>query len=166
MGLKNDYGFVPSNYIDMQDDVDDSPASPAAAPAPPSLPSRPPAPTVDSDYSEPMASPSPPVSPAASGPAAALAGVMAGRAVPPPPQLASPPPMSPRSPQGHGYDEEEEVRSPQLPARPPSQSSAPSRSESRRQVQFHAEEEDHSGPLKVPGGFHMYNINEIGRAHV
>jgi len=162
VGLKKEYGFVPSNYIDMQDDVDDTPISPAAAPGPPTLPSRAPVTSTDSDnYSDPMASPSPPASPAANNPAAALAGVLAGRAVPPPPQAASTPPMSPRSPQTHDYDEEE-VRSPQLPARPQPQTSAPSRSESRR-VQFptHVEEEDTSGPIKVPGGFHMYNINEM-----
>lgn len=164
VGLKDDYGFVPSNYIEMGEGEDEAPAPAVAAiPAPPSLPSRPPVTTNDSDnYSEPMASPSPPASPPANNPAAALAGVMAGRAVAPPPRAASPPPMSPRSPQGYGHEEEEEVQSPKLPARPASQVSAPSRFESRRQVQFndHVDEEE-NGPLRVPGGFHMYNINEM-----
>lgn len=162
MGFNKEYGFVPSNYIEIQASGAQSPEAPVAPPPPslPSLPARPPVTQNGSDdYVDQVASPSPPASPvAANNPAAALAGVMAGRSVlPPPTATVSPPMMSPRS----QPSDEEEVRSPTLPARPASHISAPTRSQSQRHVQFDQAQGDDDGPLKVPGGFHMYNINEM-----
>ncbi|GAP90338.2 putative SH3 domain-containing protein [Rosellinia necatrix] len=187
VGFESDFGFVPANYIEMSDGAtrqESEPlASPAAVPAtapaipllppalPPSLPPRPAAP-VESD--EPQSPPLPdrpratasPTSP--SGPEAILAGVMQGR---PSTRAPTPPPIILPSRQPRPYVEEpEDKQSPDLPARPRSHSPVssvqfvvsppPPRTSSRRYSDDRDTRSQQFSPL-APGGFHMYNINEM-----
>ncbi|KAI0415320.1 hypothetical protein F5X98DRAFT_219523 [Xylaria grammica] len=179
VGFESDFGFVPANYIEMstapsrQASVHEPEPEVAASP-PPQLPVRPPAPV------EPEGPRSPPLperpssisSPASPppGPAATLANVMQGRSstrAPTPPPITLPP----RQPIPY-VEEPENEPSPDLPARPRSYSSVsndqslaspqlPKRTTSRRR---HSDDrETHPQPFSplVPGGFHMYNINEM-----
>lgn len=159
MGLDGEYGFVPSNYIEMGEDNDAGP--PAEAPRPPALPSRPSADTIPSPPlpQRGTGADSEPSSPSAANPAAALAGVLAGRAA----GHAPPPPLDLAPQQHYVESEDDDARSPPLPARPRGQS-------------MHSMEDSRSPPLPTrqgtndyeqrspylsPGGFHMYNINEM-----
>ncbi|KAM0322817.1 hypothetical protein ACHAQA_009158 [Verticillium albo-atrum] len=160
VGLGNEYGFVPANYLEMQEDADDAP--PASQPAPPSLPTRPTPATVDEDdrFDDTTLSHAPPSPP--SNPAAALAGVMHGRSIP---SAASPPSMPPRSPAYHAADDDDDgnVQSPQLPVRPRSQISSPPPIDSSRRQAHISESNTDNQPTEylASGGFHMYNINEM-----
>ncbi|OLN92882.1 Actin cytoskeleton-regulatory complex protein sla1 [Colletotrichum chlorophyti] len=152
VGLDGDYGFVPANYIEIGETEE---ASVQPSP-PPALPSRSISSVADVDsYSERHEESSQsPVSPPINTPAAALAGVIQGRSAPPPL-----PPMSPSS----QPSDDEQVRSPALPARPISQV-APSHSQPERSVERHLysnSPEIEEPPYRAPGGFHMYNINEM-----
>lgn len=139
VGIDDEYGFAPSNYIELQSGGGAPVASPAA-PAAPSLPSRP----------QPAAME--PESPPPSGPAAALAGVMAGRAAPQP----STPPLPTRAP-SQSYNahvsDDEPVRSPTLPTRP-----RPAEQQVYREA---SPVEEAPSISRTPGGFHMYNISEM-----
>ncbi|KAL5043159.1 hypothetical protein BDW71DRAFT_128352 [Aspergillus fruticulosus] len=143
VGVNGDFGFAPSNYIDILDDsvahavptqtpASAEPPSPAAAspvavPAPPSLPQRPePAPT-DEPSSPVSSSPGDAVQNPA---AAAIASILhkqhafpeSSRDVPPPPQPQPPSELQYREPS---------PPPPQLPQRPPSeQLTSPARLES------------------------------------
>lgn len=101
--------------------------------------------------------PDSPASPTAN-PAAALAGVMQGRAaarsVSPPPQPARP---SAAYDEFHASEEEEPVRSPALPSRP--RPSAEPKYD--RRVSMPEPESPPPETHRSPGGFHMYNINEM-----
>ncbi|KAI1459423.1 hypothetical protein F4805DRAFT_455907 [Annulohypoxylon moriforme] len=192
VGFESDYGFVPANYIEaavaasatgpkVEPEVESQPEpepepEPVVVPKPPSLPVRPPAP-VESDV--PQSPPLPdrrssvrstatPAAPA--GPAAALAGVMAGRGSST--RTQTPPPVTVPPRQQYLSEESDGEPSPALPARPLSQSTStishdhhsapaphPQRSSSRRDY----EDESHQSQSSriAPGGFHMYNINEM-----
>lgn len=109
----------------------------------------------------PPAQPESPVEEAApvANPAAALAGVMAGRSVS---QPALPPPQPSREPVSYHEREEsdeEPVRSPALPARPrPSVAPvSPTYDDPTSPVDAMTPVET----FRTPGGFHMYNINEM-----
>lgn len=155
VGLDEDYGFVPANYIDM-DGGAESPR--AASPPPPSLPARPAsvAQAPESPVEEPHSPPAP------TGPAAALAGVMSGRSAPPQPESPASPPRQPQRSQSqyddyhHASDEDPQVRSPALPSRPRPQPEP-------RYDQYDSDVVDTSreDEMRSPGGFHMYNINEM-----
>lgn len=184
VGLRGQYGFVPAIYIEQA--ADSTPASAAApAPAPPPMPPRPsmgdeePIPG-EADYPSPS-------SPArsASGPAAALANIIAqktgtGSAEPSPmaPRSLASPPLPSRPQQFTPEESEEEEAPPPKPARPPSGSIAsppqmaspvrsPQRSESHYISSGTAEapgimpdyDEPSSSP-RSPGGYHLYNIHE------
>lgn len=145
VGTDNEFGFAPSNYIELQDGL--SANSPSSPPAPPSLPARP-----QSIAREP-ASPSSP----ANNAAAALAGVMQGRSaarsVSPPPQPTRPT-VTFNEPEA---SDEEPVRSPALPSRPRPSAEPPH----DRHVQAPRVESPVQEQYRSPGGFHMYNINEM-----
>ncbi|KAI0140171.1 hypothetical protein F4776DRAFT_615797 [Hypoxylon sp. NC0597] len=142
-------------------------------PAPPSLPARPAAPT------EPEAPQSPPLpdrnssvrsvaAPAApAGPAAALADVMSGRG--PAARAPTPPPITVPPRQQYLSEESDNEPSPALPARPQSQStlpnSRPAMSAPPQRTSSRRDYDDESHPPQsgriAPGGFHLYNINEM-----
>lgn len=183
VGLNGDFGFVPANYIEMGDAVEgettkaaepepepepEPPAAPVSIP-PPALPTR------SVAFAEPEEPVSPPLpvrqasaaseqSRGAGNPQAALAGVMHGRSsnrAPTPPPISVPPPR-----QQYFSEESEEEPSPALPSRPRSstyspelQSPPPQRTSSRRE----RNDDVPAGTTGriAPGGFHMYNINEM-----
>ncbi|KAL8913660.1 MAG: hypothetical protein Q9172_007240 [Xanthocarpia lactea] len=168
VGLNGEYGFAPANYIEITGIANSE--SPSVAPSPETT--RDPAPE----------SPSSPVEAASpQGPAAAIAGIMSKRgAVPPNAQPPAPttaargvPPQPQYTPEGS----DDEPPPPSLPRRPPSQQlsppptqyASPRSPDSDRGVvpsppynrvvsQTH-HDDDRGHPS--PGGFHLYNINEM-----
>lgn len=169
-GLDGEYGFVPSNYIEMGAPAEF--AQPPLSSPPPALPSRPPqAPSISSPEPE-VASPDLPndTAPTPSNPAAAIAGVMHGRSV----SQQSQQPAAPRQPPRASVTfseppevEDEPVRSPTLPARPrlpappsPTYDEPPSPIHTRS-LQDHRDPDRRQDVERTPGGFHMYNINEM-----
>ncbi|KAI0124639.1 SH3 domain-containing protein [Xylariales sp. AK1849] len=179
VGSNGDYGFAPANYIEVGDGGDEPGAEaeaepdlgPAAPPPPPSLPVRPPAPV----ESEPQSPALPGRRPSAasettspvSTPAAALAGVMQGRSST---RAAEPPPIAIPPRRQYLSEESEDEPSPALPIRPRSQSTLsndqtpksppPQRTTSRRR-DYDDHVPAHTTGRIAPGGFHMYNINEM-----
>ncbi|KAI1765990.1 hypothetical protein GGR53DRAFT_487717 [Hypoxylon sp. FL1150] len=176
VGFEDDYGFVPANYIEMAAAAaaaDEKPGSepdtnpeplPIAIPAPPSLPPRPLA------SSESEAAPSPTsdrnvTRRSTADPAADLANVMQGRSST---RATTPPPITLPSRQQYLSEESEGEPSPAIPPRPRSQitfsndqpaaPAHPPRSSSRRD--YDDEPSPQSGRI-APGGFHLYNINEM-----
>lgn len=164
-----EYGFVPSNYIDAQ-----SAAAAAAADADspsPSLPARPALPArPQSVAAEPESASGAGLASPSTNPAAALAGVMQGRAAPQHAASPSSPPPQParrtvhyEEPQvSEGEEDDEALRSPALPSRP--RPRAPVDDRPRDRVPSRAPVSELSGgdePYRTPGGFHMYNINEM-----
>lgn len=160
VGVGDDYGFAPANYIEL------SSAAPAAAVPTPGLPPR--SPSVRSrGYSNPAAAepeaPASPVSPARSahGPAANLARVLGGGAPTSPTatRTISSPPPAPRQQFTPEVSDEEEP-APALPRRPPSQehSQGPLPSPPYNRA---VQQGDDDGQLRSPGGFHLYNISEM-----
>ncbi|KAG9232092.1 actin cytoskeleton-regulatory complex protein sla1 [Amylocarpus encephaloides] len=159
VGLDGEYGFAPANYIELNDEDEPSPAV-AAVPAPPSLPRRPPQPVVENEPDSPVSAPSP-----VNNPAANIAGILTQRA----PVTRPPPQYTPDA------SDDEEPMSPALPPRTVTQTrpsepidvraarsapvqgvaaSPPYNRASHGQID---EEVTHHSP----GGFHMYNINEM-----
>lgn len=202
VGLNGDYGFVPSNYIDIGEGVngghEESSPIPEPQPepelepepAPPSLPTRPaapPAPTVEeAEPSPPLPArsvPSEPSSPATADPAAAMAAVMGGRP-PAPPAVARetpPPPALNMAPTRRPEPSEHEI-SPPLPARERTSTiqsamsdshneslSPPARQSTfrdfsqydRKQTSVSDRDFQPRSQDLSPGGFHLYNINEM-----
>lgn len=152
-------------------EIDDDEPIAVSAQAPPSLPARP-----QSIAQSPPESPTPPSPAVAPGPAAALAGVMAGRAAAPTPNSPSPPPPQPTQQSSssqyddyhHASDEEPAIRSPALPSRPrPQQQPPPPQLQPEPSYEYSSPQqsprvEDSSAEAyRTPGGFHMYNINEM-----
>lgn len=157
--------------------------------APPSLPTRPPAPPTpayeEDEPSPPLPArnippPPEPSSPDAANPAAALANVMGGRAPPPPaaPRETAPPPTINIPPPPKPSEPSEDEFSPPLPARTRSvqddrnDSISPvSRRDTTYRDPFPQYDRRQSGvpdrdyqPRNQdlsPGGFHLYNINEM-----
>lgn len=148
--------------------------------APPSLPSRPAAPVEPSPPQSPplpdrapsASSSTAPATPATSatptGPAAALAGIMQGRSST---RAATPPPVTLPPRQQYISEESDGEQSPALPVRPQSQSmmsndqtarsALPQRTSSRRDYSHDDESNPSQSSRIAPGGFHMYNINEM-----
>lgn len=161
VGLDNEFGFAPSNYIDIQEG-----GAQSSAPSTPSLPTRPALPERNSQSSNEAASPR---SPTQAGPAAALAGIINQR-------KASGAPPKQETPEA---SDEEEARSPALPARHTSQSRPPPIETQNPRDLYGAQLEspgvrasppynralgagiDEEVARHSPGGFHMYNINEM-----
>ena len=164
VGLDGEYGFVPANYIELVGNIE--PSSPTSIVAPQS-------PTRDEEPASPIHSRN------ASGPAAALAGIMGGRQKST--SVDSPPPsvtLPPRPQQFTPEESDEETAAPSLPQRPPSQQISPSptktqyaspRSPASPAVQESPpynrvanrgyDEDKHIRPNA--GGYHLYNISEM-----
>jgi hypothetical protein len=157
VGVGDDYGFVPANYIELS----------SAAPAAPGLPPR--SPSVRSrGYSNPTAAepdtPASPVSPARSfhSPAANLARVLGGGAPTSPTAartISSPPPAPRQQFTPEASDEDEPA--PALPRRPTSQEHSQGPLPSPPYNRAVPTLEDEASQLRSPGGFHLYNISEM-----
>ncbi|CAJ2513359.1 Uu.00g014780.m01.CDS01 [Anthostomella pinea] len=183
VGYESDFGFAPANYIELGDAAPEqepvaeaeAESEPESTPLPPSLPTRPPAAAEpDESRSPPLPNRRPSVtyenSPVApSGPADALAAVMQGR---PSTRAATPPPITipPRS--QYLSEESDQEPSPALPVRPQSTrsndgslASPPIPQRSATSATRRGYDQDPRAPPSstriVPGGFHMYNINEM-----
>jgi len=168
VGLNGDFGFAPANYIEISGAVS------AATPKSPSVASTrhsiPPAPVAQSPTSpaSPIRSPS--------GPAADLARVLAGGPASPIASraISSPPPSIPHQQPTPDASDGEEVPPPQLPRRPNSGAMSPP----AIHTSSYADEapgvlpsppynravprpDNDDGPMRSPGGFHLYNINEM-----
>ncbi len=159
VGIGDDFGFAPTNYIQISD----------AARASPTIPS--------SRQSAPVAlepeAPASPVSPARSvdSPAANLARVLGGQA-PTSPTAARPIPSPPRV-QFTPEASDDEESAPALPQRPPSQSIPAPISYSEHDDEALGvlpsppynraigRPDDEDAPIRSPGGYHLYNINEM-----
>ncbi|KAK2624305.1 hypothetical protein QTJ16_006255 [Diplocarpon rosae] len=167
VGLDGGYGFVPANYIE----VDKRKTQPARSEPPaPSFPARPLAAVQDEDAPESPASPASPVN----SPAAALAGIINQRKATAPAARAPPPQFTPEA------SDEDEGPPPSMPARPISQAEAvalvpdpkyarasspashggPHMSPPYNRANFKRNIDDEVAS-HAPGGFHMYNINEM-----
>ncbi|MCJ1396411.1 cytoskeletal protein binding protein [Xylographa bjoerkii] len=165
VGLDGEYGFAPSNYIEINSSVEGS--SPQAAIAP-SLPER------DSEQELPPTPTSPISSP--QSPAAALAGILhkqatgasssTQRSLPPTPSLPA------RNPQYTPEASDEETPPPSLPQRPISQQTPSNAAQyepppspdtpgviASPPYNRARSNEDEEHPSR--GGFHLYNINEM-----
>ncbi len=161
MGLDGEYGFAPSNYIDITGKAEQSPPEAAMSP----------------QTSERQVEPEQPsnlVSTARTGPAAAMAGIMHQKSSStdlPPASISLPP----RRPEFTPEDSDEEPPAPSLPQRPPSQqlSPPPTQYASPRTPDspgiaasppFNravSRSYDEDQPQVNNGGFHLYNINEM-----
>ncbi|KAI4178007.1 MAG: hypothetical protein LQ343_000091 [Gyalolechia ehrenbergii] len=167
VGLNGEFGFAPANYIEI------------TGPAGERSPDAPPSPVAARGVqSHPTSTSLEPSSPR--GPAAAIAGIMSNRSVASPaaePSTTSAternqPPRAQYTPE----DSDEEPPPPSLPRRPPSQQLsppptqyasprspdsegglAPSPPYNRAISQGHSDDRGHPSP----GGFHLYNINEM-----
>lgn len=169
VGLNGEYGFAPANYIEILGEVDQrSPASPIS----PQLPPR----TTEAVLSSsPDIKATPP-----SGPAAALAGIMRKQTTDlgsnAKSSVDSPPLHAPhKRPQYTPEDSDEEPasppppslpqRSPSLPFPPPNTEDASKEPESPEVTSSssyrHVASHDYDGPKSPPGGYHLYNINEM-----
>lgn len=170
VGLDGEYGFAPANYIEIQDG-----AAAHAEAAPPSLPRRP----EQVEEEEEVPSPKSPQSPA-HNPAAAVANILQQqqqRKISAPTVRAPPPQFTP-----DGSDEDEGP-APSLPVRPNSQHLQPTH-RVPEPIETHARPRSTPSPggprasppynrasfnrsiddevaSHAPGGFHMYNINEM-----
>jgi len=168
VGINDDYGFAPANYIELQE------ASPPKAPLPTSKRNAPEVSGVSDSEASPVTS-----LPSASvqSPAATLAKVLGGGAPTSPIAARSiAPPTAPR-PQftPEASDDEAEENAPALPQRPPSQSLSPS---AAQRTSPHDDEPpgvlsspphnrvlsphvDDDPPAQSSGGYHLYNVHEM-----
>ncbi|KAL8712473.1 MAG: hypothetical protein Q9220_003321 [cf. Caloplaca sp. 1 TL-2023] len=166
VGLNGEYGFAPANYIEITSAANDKPpVTPAFQPA-------------QVNEVESPSSPTEPISP--QGPAAAIAGIMSNRTTVPsaqhPSSVAPVESRLPPRPQYTPEDSEEEAPPPSLPRRPPSQTLSPpptqyasprspdsdggvAHSPPYNRVVSQNHDNDRGHPS--PGGFHLYNINEM-----
>ncbi len=166
VGLNQDYGFAPSNYIEIGE------SDPARSPAPPLSSEISTAPVAAEP--EPENSPQT-ISPTSSslGPAASLAKVLGGGA-PAASKFASRA-DAPSHRQLTPEPSDDEQPAPALPRRPPSQqlSPPPNRYTSPEEDAPHGviespthnkithREKRESSPVRSPTGYHLYNINEM-----
>lgn len=179
VGVENDYGFAPANYIEIAKGGH-APSAPALPS--PALPSRPPMPPAADSFDDDDQPPTPD-SPQRPSPAEALAGIIQKKSqqaaprstISPPPNVSAP---ARRRVQFTPEESDEEAPAPRLPQRPPSESfsppptrttharspSPPARSPNLRDSTFDAydppsREEQPATPVSG-SGYHLYNIYE------
>lgn len=159
VGLDNEYGFAPANYIELAEEQ-------------PPLPTRRPISTVEEDPSEHERQPEP-ASPVVQSPAAVMASVLRTKPAP----AASVPPLAlPPRPQFTPDASDEEEASPALPVRP---ASIPAQPRQQRRESKLTSPTSPTGVVASPGfnrgsyngsaagsnlapsGYHLYNINEM-----
>ncbi|EXJ88737.1 hypothetical protein A1O1_05669 [Capronia coronata CBS 617.96] len=160
-----EFGFAPANYIEL---TGGPPKSPSMLSGRQSI-----QPAVEDEYAVAPATPTR----SAQDPAASLARVLGGGALPSPTgarSVASPPPARPHRQLTPDPSDGEEP-APALPQRPSSQTTNPqfARSMSRRTEASRGvlpsppynravpQPEDDEAPIRSPGGFHLYNVNEM-----
>ncbi|KAK4162127.1 hypothetical protein QBC43DRAFT_336665 [Cladorrhinum sp. PSN259] len=175
-GLDGEFGFVPANYIEVQQGVlkqqDAQPTIPTPPPLPVRTPSDAPSPALPPRPPSEPSNPDPaPTAPAAPNPATMIAGMMAAR-VGSSSQPPAPLDLPSRQKQYVAEEDEEDVKSPPLPARPrgdshasPAESSyrSPSPEPPRRYNDYASRsvpQTPNTAPL-TPGDYHLYNINEM-----
>lgn len=162
VGHAGEYGFAPANYIELgdgggggyqQEDEEEE--------APPALPQRSAAPEAATPPL-PARNVSEPSSPFAPNPAAALANVMGGRSAS---SSQAPAPLElPPRPQYQSDESEEDNKSPPLPTRPRGESLNSAVEQAYRSPPPDRDDYYPASPQThkfAPGGFHMYNINEM-----
>ena len=162
VGLDGEYGFAPSNYIDITGKAEQRSSQAALSPH---VSER------ETELAEQQPSP---VTAGRTGPAAAMAGIMQQRSSPadlPPANISLPS----RRPQFTPEDSDEEPSAPSLPQRPASQQLPPAQPQYasprspdspgvaasppfNRAVSRNYDEDQ---PQANSGGFHLYNINEM-----
>lgn len=172
VGLNGEYGFAPANYIEI---TGDGPREPAQSPQNDAAPEH--TPVSSSGHS--------PADTTAEGPAAALAGILqvqqgkpstsTNRSVAAPPLNIDLPPRRPQYTPEASDEEVPSVPTPNLPQRPPSQQISPPPTQFasprspaspgviasppyNRAAQRGADDDT---AFPSPGGFHLYNINEM-----
>lgn len=185
VGTDSEYGFAPSNYIEIIDGGSATAAAPPSAPAEPaapSLPQRPPQAPEEPEEASPAGSP---IDMSHNPAAAAIASIIhkqhapaettyaeATRDEPPPPSL----PVRP------SYDQDREDSPPPMPRRPPSTQAtpptprfspepAPSRPKQAVPASLNRDATrvkasppyNRAGEMtpRSPSGYHIYNINEM-----
>ncbi|ODA78127.1 hypothetical protein RJ55_06730 [Drechmeria coniospora] len=163
-GLDDEYGFVPANYIAVQEPTASSKALPHAKS--PALPARSRSGVVEQEHESRMDMPS-----SSTNLALTLTDVVQGQKSrvgdPPSSSLPQPPRETVHSePQASDEDENYQTpHSPALPSRPrPSQHVDPRSYQdvpSRTPMVSFSEPSGCEDPDRTPGSFHMYNINEM-----
>ncbi len=153
VGLDDEFGFAPANYIDM--DSRDAADHEASQTPPPALPARSRSFAMEPDIVAETAA----TKPSAAGPASALAGVLQGRAVAAKPATLPAQPV----PETLAPSDEESIKSPALPSRPRPTQSTHTRSNSDDYGMPDSNERRtiDASQHRTPGGFHMYNISEM-----
>ena len=166
VALNGEYGFAPSNYIEVTSEIESE--EPAAPQAPP-LPKRDATPAASQESPEPSPElPSPVIQPP-QGPAANLASIMSNK---PSGQATTPRRTVQFTPEA---SDDEEAAPPTLPQRPPSQqfsppppirqpsppSPEPSGVKASPPLSRQTRSFSDAPALPSPGGYHLYNINEM-----
>ncbi|KAI8629295.1 hypothetical protein F5Y19DRAFT_96230 [Xylariaceae sp. FL1651] len=165
VGFESDFGFVPANYIELgstatRPELEPEP-KPDVAPSPPLLPTRP---SASVEHDEPKSPPLPSRPLSASTVADGMQSRTSTRAATPPPITV---PLRHQKPRAEEFEDEP---SPPIPDRRRSQHTKPNgqsaASPSFQQMalsRYNEEPDTHAPPFSplAPGGFHMYNINEM-----
>ncbi|KAJ5510902.1 SLA1 homology domain 1 SHD1 [Penicillium expansum] len=170
VGFNSEYGFAPSNYIEIIDDASaaaDTPPPPSvrAEPAAPTLPQRPTQTTPEETEASPAGSP---VDMSHNPAAAAIASIIHKQHAPAAETTRDepPPPSLPVRPSYDQVEEREESPPPSLPRRPPSEQVSPSMNRYSPEPtppprpQQTAPDMGDMTP-RSPSGYHIYNINEM-----
>ena len=180
MGFNGEFGFAPANYIEI--------SSSAEVEQPPSLPTRPAQPAAEEEEAaqhdvEEESTPTEAETSASPNPAANLASIIQNQApsaataptrtrhvqfTPEPSEDEGPPPSLPQRPISRQIEESvvREPTPPSLPS-PPPQSFSPPRPEysgvlaSPPENRIARSRSDVEGAPPSPGGYHLYNINEM-----
>ncbi|EME87475.1 uncharacterized protein MYCFIDRAFT_123895 [Pseudocercospora fijiensis CIRAD86] len=171
VGSRGQYGFAPAIYLERISSTAAAASAPAArqlAPPPPSLPSRPPEDhgpiPGEEDYPAPGSQSAYSPEPAASNPAAQIAGLIAqrtgGAAASNSADRAIASPPLPTRPQ-YTPEESDDEPAPSLPRRPPSQHGPASPSSVQPRYASPRSPEPPDDALRSPGGFHLYNVHEM-----
>lgn len=154
VGLEDDFGFAPANYIELDGGPEDDARS--TTPTPPSLPTRPAAPSIQ----EPASPSSVPhgVASLKSDSATGRASVIQSRSSES--RSPTPPPQLPMR------SSLESTKSPILPLRPDSKDAIKPRKPADHlpptsPTHHLSDDIEHSTSQRAPGGFHMYNVNEM-----
>ena len=170
VGLDGEYGFVPANYIQVTGKAEQSSPTSVMTPQSHDRSSQGQTPRSQPEQHSPIAAPTQ----QRSGPAATIAGIMHNES----PSSDLPPANSlPRRPQQPTPDaSDDEPPAPSLPRRPPSEQLSPpptkypsprspdspgvAASPPHNRVVSHTYDDD-DRPQPSPGGYHLYNINEV-----